>query len=39
MRELTTFSGDALEHVDCAIYNLEKQNVDNFVDVVVDDDD
>ena len=38
LRELTTFSGDALEHVDCAIYNLEKQSVDNVVDVVVDDD-
>ena len=39
LRELTTFSGDALEHVDCAIYNLEKQSVDNVVDVVVNDDD
>ena len=39
LRELTTFSGDALEHVDCAIHNLEKQSVDNVVDVVVDDDD
>ena len=39
LRELTTFSGDALEHVDCAIYNLEKQSVDNVVDVVFDDDD
>ena len=36
LRELTTFSGDALEHVDCAIYILEKQSVDNVVDVVVD---
>ena len=39
LRELTTFSGDALEHVDCAIHNLEKQSVDNVVDVVVGDDD
>ena len=39
LRELTTFSGNALEHVDCAIYNLEKQSVDNVVYVVVDDDD
>ena len=30
------FSGDALEHVDCAIHNLEKQSV---VDVEDDDDD
>ena len=29
------FSGDALEHVDCAIHNLEKQSV---VDVEDDDD-
>ena len=36
LRELTTFSGNALEHVDCAIYNLEKQSVDNVVYVVVD---
>ena len=28
LRELDTFSGDALEHVDCAIYNLQKQSVD-----------
>ena len=39
LRELTTFSGNALEHVDCAIYNLEKQSVDNVVYVVVDDHD
>ena len=37
LRELTTFSGD--EHVDCAIHNLEKQSVDNVVDVDDDDDD
>ena len=28
LREVDTFSGDALEHVDCAIYNLQKQSVD-----------
>ena len=38
-RELNTFGGDALEHVDCAIYNLQKQCVDNVVYVVVVDDD
>ena len=38
-RELNTFGGDALEHVDCAIYNLLKQSVDNVVYVVVVDDD
>ena len=38
-RELNTFGGDALEHVDCAIYNLQKQSVDNVVYVVVVDDD
>ena len=36
LTQLTTFTGDALEHVDCAIHNKEKQSVD---DVVVDDDD
>ena len=36
LRQLTTFSGDALEHVDCAIHNKERQSVDNVVD---DDDD
>ena len=35
LRELTIFGGDALEHVHCAIHNLEKQSV---VVVVVDDD-
>ena len=34
LRELTTFSGDTLDHVDCAIHYLEKQSV---VDVDVDD--
>ena len=38
-RELNTFGGDALEHVDCAIYNLQKQSVDNVVYVVVVNDD
>ena len=38
LREQTTFSGDALEHVDCAIHNYKgKQSVDDVV--VVDDDD
>ena len=27
LRELTIFGGDALEHVHCAIHNLEKQSV------------
>ena len=39
LRELTTFSGDALEHVDCAIHIFEKQSVENVVNVVDDDDD
>ena len=41
LRELTTFSGDALEHVDCAIHIFEKQSVESVVNVVVvvDDDD
>ena len=39
LRELTTFSGDALEHVDCAIHICEKQSVENVVNVVDDDDD
>ena len=34
LRELTIFDGDTLEHVHCAIHNLEKQSVV----VVVDDD-
>ena len=34
LRDLTIFAGDALEHVHCAIHNLEKQSVV----VVVDDD-
>ena len=34
LRDLTIFGGDALEHVHCAIHNLEKQSVV----VVVDDD-
>ena len=34
LRELTIFSGDTLEHVDCAIHYLEKQSV---FDVDVDD--
>ena len=33
------FSGDALEHVDCAIHNLEKQNVVDVDDDGDDDDD
>ena len=32
LRQLAIFGRDALEHVDCAIHNLEKQSV-----VVVDD--
>ena len=35
LRELTIFGGNTLEHVHCAIHNLEKQSV---VVVVVDDD-
>ena len=38
LRELTTFSGDALEHVDCAIHIFEKQSVVNVVDDDDDDD-
>ena len=34
LRELTIFSGDTLDHVDCAIHYLEKQSV---FDVDVDD--
>ena len=34
LRELTIFSGDTLEHVDCAFHYLEKQSV---FDVDVDD--
>ena len=37
LRELTIFGGDALEHVNCTIHNLEKQSVVVVV-VVVDDD-
>ena len=33
LRELTIFSGDTLEHVDCAIHYLEKQSVVDVDDV------
>ena len=33
------FRGDALEHVDCAIHNLEKQSVVDVDDAADDDDD
>ena len=39
LRQLTTFSWDALEHGDCAIHNKERQSVYNVVDDDDDDDD
>ena len=32
LRELTIFSGDTLEHVDCVIHYLEKQSVVDVLD-------